>query len=375
MQRVLVAISIDAVGAARLPRLLADSGCEVSVVSGQGLSILSSRSVHHHVRTGRSPAEVRAGLEAELTRNSGFYSLVIIADEPLLRLFLDHPPVAELARLVPLTADPQRLAGILSKVSFTEDAAKAGIAVPEFRVIGSRDELMGEEWSGEPFVLKKEASLSGSGVMVIRGADDLEAAKADRDSGPILRQHFLTGKVGATSVLFDHGVPKCWFSYFLRRNWPNALASASAIEIFWHSDIEPMLVKLGKLTEFHGFCGVDWILDENRDQPLVLEVNPRPTPGLYLSAAAGVSFALAIGDWLRGASTVQRPSENAGGLHRMFPQNLFRAIDDREASEFVRTWMDAPWTDPGLLFAQSRRVATHYLPLSMRSRLKGWLRS
>ena len=44
--------------------------------------------------------------------------------------------------------------------------------------------------------------------------------------------------------------------------------------------------------------------------------------------SAGVNFSAAVADWLEGGNTIQRPLETASAMHRMFPQNLFRSIDD-----------------------------------------------
>jgi hypothetical protein len=368
-RNVLLAVSIDSVGVARLPQVLAAAGCRVTVVSGPGLAVTASRHVAKHITTGRSPADVRQGMEQHVERFPDLYSSGLIADEPLLRTFLSSPAVPALARLAPLTGNPLQLARILSKVSFTIDMESAGIAVPRFRVISENDRLRGS-WRHATSVMKTEDSLSGSGVRVIHNEEELDAANTELISRPLLAQEYEAGRVGATAVLFDNGEPRCWFSYFLSRNWPHAYAAASALEMFWHPEIESILAKLGRLTNFHGLCGIDWVLHEETGTPLILEMNPRPTPGIYASGMAGVDFSQAIALWLSGDRIVQRPVENAAGLYRMFPQNLYRAIDDHDLVEFCRTWRDAPLTDPALLLSQLRRVATHYLPGHWRRALK-----
>jgi hypothetical protein len=368
--KVLIALSIDALGAARFPQVMAAAGCEVTVVCGRGLAITSSRFVKEHIRTGRSPREVRAGLESHVAQYPDRYSWVIIADEPLLRAFLDSPAIAPLAKLAPLTGDPERLAHFLSKVSFSQDAQGAGIPVPRFRVLAEPDDRPRGTWRGTPTVAKAEESLSGSGVRIIQSAEELADVNATMTARPMLFQEYKSGQVGATAALFVHGKPKCWFSYLLRRNWPNPLAAASALEMYWHPEIEPTLIRLGEMTQFHGFCGLDWVLDESTGTPFILEMNPRPTPGLYVSQLAGVNFSAAVADWLEGGNTIQRPLETASAMHRMFPQNLFRSIDDNDAVEFIRTFADAPWTDPKLFLSHMRRVLTHYLPQSWRHSLK-----
>lgn len=370
--RVLLAVSIDAVGGARLPQLFSNAGCEVAVVGPRGLAITSSRHVKQHIVTDRPPTAVRFGLEAEAVSNSSRYALAVICDEPLLRMFTERAACAELARIAPVVADADRISRILSKVRFSQDAHKAGIAVPPFRVLESAEQKPRQTWRGVTTVAKAEQSLSGSGVRVIQSEQELQEANAMFKERPMLFQQYSGERVGATAVLFSHGKPQCWYSYLLRRNWPTPLASASALEPFSHAAIRPMLDKIGGMTQFHGLCGIDWVLDEKDGTPLVLEMNPRPTPGMHITSFAGARFSAALKGWLNGDTSAPEPAPTAGvdGLYRLFPQNLYRSIDSREFGEFALTWADAPFSDPRLLLSQVRRVATHYLPQSVRGFLK-----
>jgi len=370
MKEILIAISIDSVGAARLPQLFAAAGCRVTVVSGAGLAITASKYVQDHIVTERPTESVRAGLEEHLSYFPARYEQVIIADEPLLRTFTVRPATPLLARLAPVTADAEKLAMMLSKVTFSQTALAAGLPTPEFRVLPAAGDLQRELWGGKPFVIKTEESLSGSGVHVIRSAGDLEQAKALLQSVPLLIQQYIPGRVGATAVYFQNGEPKCWFSYYLCRNWPNANSASSAIQVVWRKDIHPILQKLGDMTGYTGLCGLDWVLDPATGKALVLEINPRPTPGLHASHLAQVCFAEAISQSLDGKALFQPAAKCSSRMYRLFPQNLFRSIDDRDLREFLRTWQDAPWRDPKLLLSQLRRTITHYLPISLRHRIK-----
>ncbi len=301
------------------------------------------------------------------------YARVLIGDEPLQRTFLNRPASPVLARVAPCVSDLQHLSRILSKVAFSEDAKQVGLPIPAFRVVAGPHQLTSADWKGVPFVIKLDETMSGSGVHIIRSREDLDMARSSL-SGPFLVQDYISGRVGATSVLFQNGKPKCWFSYFLCRNWPNPVAASSAVEICWFPEIEGMLEKIGRMTSFEGLCGIDWVLDPKSGHPLVLEMNPRPTPGMMVGFLAGVSFPAAIADALAGGSTIQRPAQVSVPMYRMFPQHLQWAIDAHRPWEFVRTWANAPWHDPKLLLSQFRRVLTHYLPRTWRDSAKSLLR-
>ncbi len=367
---VLIATSLDAPGLARLPEMFAKGAVEVTVATGDGFAISSSRFVSHRIRTGRSPEEVRQGLEDHLGLLPTRYDRVVIADEPLIRTFLDRPAAPALAVLAPMLADSARLARTMSKISFTIDAGHIGIPVPAFKVLAGLDDLNESCWPTRPFVAKGEESMSGSGVRVIHTAADLQQAKMSLGAGPILVQEFVPGRVGATSALFSKGKPLCWCSFYLRDNWPNALAAASTLEFCWRPQAEIMLNQLGSLTGFDGLCGVDWVIDPKTNNMLVLEMNMRPTPGLHLAHRVGVSFSSALSSWVRGEDRTQKPVEKPSQSCRMFPQHLFRAIDHRDPLGFLLTFQSAPWQDPALLVAQTRRVLTHYAPKSLRASMR-----
>ncbi len=295
---------------------------------------------------------------------------MLIVDEPPQRTFLERPPSDALARLDPVVGNPVILGRMLSKLAFHDDATRHGIPVPSARILPQAGQLGPDDWQGMPFMLKLDETMSGSGVHIIRSAADLNRV-CGLITGPVLQQDFVPGRVGATAVVFHHGRPTCWFSYFLERCWPTAVASASAITITYRADIEEILIKLGEMTQFHGICGIDWVSDPATGKTLVLELNPRPTPGLTAGGLAGVSFPRAIAGLLAGGSgAVQRPLEQEQPLFRLFPQNLYWAIDEKRPLEFLRTWANAPWNDPGLVLSQSRRVFTHFLLKGLRESLR-----
>lgn len=366
MSRLILGLSIDALGASRLPELMAAAGCEITLVCGRGLAISSSGDVSHRILTERSATAVRDAIERTVASDPQGYDRVILADEPLLRAFVDRPPSPALARITPQVASIPRLERQLSKISFSIDAADAGIPVPDYRVLENPAELATEKWDGKPFVVKRDHGFSGGGVFVIRSKAELEEAKAGIGSGRLLLQEFVAGRVGATAILMDHGRPSAWYSYYLCRNWPNGISPASALEPCWQPGMEAILVKLGKMTGFDGLCGIDWVFDESSGRLLVLELNPRPTPGMNASRLVGVSFPSALAHWLKGELFRQAPTQAGTPMYRLFPQNLFRSIADRDIVEFFRTWKDAPFRSPMLLFALLRRVLTHHLPPALR---------
>jgi glutathione synthase/RimK-type ligase-like ATP-grasp enzyme len=357
MRNVLLCASQDCMSSSRLPRLFAEAGCRVTVLSRDGLALNASRYVTRRIRTGPSPEQVRQGLEAHIASAPDAYDWIVLTDEAVMRAFLEPPASPELASRLPLVADASRLAQLLSKAELSEQMRAAGIPVPAFRVVRGWNEPIRQEYR-EPFVVKIDASHRGFGVRIVKSAREQLAQDAVLQMRPIVLQRYIAGPIGATSVLFEHGVPKCWFSYLLRRN---GAGDASVMRPFWRPEIESILATLGEMTGFHGLCGVDWVIDGKRGTLFVLEMNPRPTSGLHASGIAGVSFSRAIAEMLDGGASAQRPTESSC-VYRLFPESLAPALAERDLQGFLRSWKDAPWGDPLLLLQQLRFLAFRRRP-------------
>ena len=144
----------------------------------------------------------------------------------------------------------------------------------------------------------------------------------------------------------------------------------------FHNDVEPLLVALGRLTGYHGLAGVDWIHERSTNRLQFIEFNARPTPGYHTAAAGGVSFSESIREMLSGSSIVRRPKavNDGGPVVHMFPQSLYRAIDDFDVRVFFLSFKDIPFDDPGLALACLRRVISHYTPKNLRGMAKRLLR-
>ncbi|WP_228719873.1 hypothetical protein [Methylococcus geothermalis] len=134
---------------------------------------------------------------------------------------------------------------------------------------------------------------------------------------------------------------------------------------------------VGALCGFHGFAGVDWMHDTDKDRVYLIEFNPRPTPTYHLDAHSRVSFARSFRAMLEGARRIGCPDPSAaacGSVIHLFPQSLYRAVSERDLNSLLRCWSDAPWSDPLLMAAYLRRVFTHFLPMRWRQAVKRLLR-
>jgi hypothetical protein len=212
-------------------------------------------------------------------------------------------------------------------------------------------------------IVKQGMSMAGSGVRLAGSEEELDELLKDRsDVRPFLVQRYVKGRVGATTLLLDHGRPVRWFSFYKLFNWPNAFSPSGGGEMTSNPQVDRLIEILAPLHGFHGLCGMDWIEDEATGQISLLEFNPRYTPTSYRGARVGADFAAAFRDWADGRIPEPRCGDGKRRTFAMFPEAACRAIDDRNPKLLLKSLADAPYSDPRLLVAHLRRLAWLYLP-------------
>ncbi len=369
---VLLAASLDAVGTSRLPKLLNRAGFNVTLLAPRGNVTHHSRYVAIHVFTGEgAPGVVAAELRRHLETKPDGYDWVILSDEPVLWAAAELSNRAWLTKWFPVPFDPMVVELLTSKIKFLLASRALGLPTPLFATCrNGPDVIRVASDIGYPVFIKAEQGLAGSGLRFATSLEDLRSQlSVFPANAELLVQQNIAGRSGSISVLFDHGRPVCWFGYLMTETWPNRFSAACKIEIFDHPDIALLATGIGQMTGFNGFAGIDWVHNPRDNRLSLLEFNPRPTPVFYQGPMAGIDFSAALRDVWSGNKKPQMP-RLSGGCALLFPQNLFRSIDDHRPVTFLRTLGDASWDDPRLTLAHIRRVATHYLPKSWKDTLK-----
>jgi len=357
---VLLVAAIDAVGIARLPRLFKDAGFHVSVLASSGIAALSSRHISERIVCPKGLALLAEELDRRLNSGHFRYDAVVLCDEIILRYLTDLPDPEPFAAAFPVALADRQV--VLSNVQFMSRANTFGLPLPAFEICTGADEgRQAAARLGYPLMFKAEYGMAGSGVRLLESEADWEKVDLNLDSSYLL-QRFLTGETGATNILFDHGTPVCWFSFYKRYNWPNRFGPSGGGVFMCSDQVGEILKNLGQAIPFHGLCSIDWVQDPGSGRLAIIEFNPRPTPSLHADVAAGVSFAKGLGCLVGRNTPSQQPLATAlKSEFMMFPESAFHAIDRREAGTFLRSLRSAPLGDPGLLAANLRRIVTHYL--------------
>jgi hypothetical protein len=370
--RVLVACASAWDAPARLPRLLSDAGCHVTVTCPEGAGGALSRTRFAHAFApappGASPAEAVTALRHHLRDHR--YDWVVAADDPLLEALADlgADDLGWAASWLPVDVGRVSPRVLASKAEFVKVAAAAGLPVPASAVVTSAEGVLRASASvGFPLVVKRACSYAGMGVRLAATAADLEDACDELCDGPspeLIVQSFVTGRLGNTMALFQRGVPVAWLSAFKARTFPGAFGPSAARQLADPPEAHGILHALGAHLGYHGFCAVDWIEDERTGRLQILELNARPVPALHLGAGDGVDFARAVRSLLLGApqdAQRARSLRDEEPVTPLFPQDFYRAVTEGDSAALeawrrgTQPFADVPWDDPPLLAYYLRR--------------------
>ncbi len=362
---ILIVVSIDAIGVARLPGIFHRAGYVVDVLARQRTAVLASRFVSNRRVVAGGPVDVAQALAEGLPEFTKTYDWILPADEPLLEAIAERPDRELMAARMPLLPRPAIMDEVLSKIKFLTRAVAVGLPIPEFEICHTHDEIVAAVAKlGYPVVLKRERSMAGSGVRVARDPAGLAQGIAQLGQADIMVQRCIQGRIGGATILMEHGVPIRYFAFYKLFNWPTILAPSGGGELVEDPEIDALVDKVGEMEQFHGLCSIDWMREDGTGKIYLIEFNPRSTPSTYASGWAGSDFIPVLRGMHRERPRAEqiRPRGGAGRIFRMFPESAFRAIDDRDLCLFLRSLGSAPWGDPVLLLAVFRRLVGHYVP-------------
>lgn len=350
--QVLVACASEWSSPARLPPVLRQAGCEVTVLTAPRHPLGVTRYSDERVDAPATLDGYVDALEALLRRRR--FAQVFVTDDPLLSALCERRLEPWLAGVLPIAGPHAWGRALASKADFCTLGAAAGLPIPASRVCRSFDEASAAGQAlGYPLMLKQSHGFAGLGVRLVEKEGELAAAwQALAMPGEVLvAQRFVSGAIGNTVFYCHRGAPTAWMSAFKVRTWPGPFGPSSARRFAALPTVAPLLARLGELTGYHGFGALDWVLDEAGELHLI-ELNARPVPTIHMAPLAGVDFAAAIRESLDGTPVMRPPPPPSDAVHPMFPEDVLRAASEKTVS--FGAVRDVPWSDPALVLYHLR---------------------
>ncbi|MBR7780300.1 ATP-grasp domain-containing protein [Undibacterium sp. BYS50W] len=351
-------------GLSRLPAVLHQAGCEVSVFGPPANYPALSRYVTHRTSVAGDMEQLLDYLQQYLAQPQHQADWIVIGDDPLLYALEKRQQQSWVQHVLRHCIAPDKLGFATSKIQFLQACQSAGILVPAFQICHTRQDLQqAAQRFGFPLVLKEAQGYAGLAVRILHRME--ECAQIDL-SHAWIAQEFITGRLLSASAVFRHGQLLSLFSYYRSRTW-GELGPSAAIQFQSFPGLDHIVQSSGKLSGFHGLCGFDLIQQEGSGDLYLLEQNFRPTLTLDLGRLAGVDVVGAIKRMLAGEPVPDEWRQSAQNEKQLaviplFPQDVFRALDAGDLSGLLRWvwdpryWSYLRWHEPRIALRNWRHV-------------------
>lgn len=362
MWRVLVLNHANWEGLSRLPYLLHQAGCEVDVMCPRANFVAHSAWISRHIEVPSEIDGMLAAVRHRLHKHAARYDWVIVGDDPLLYALSQRRHQAWARRALPCSPDDACIDFMASKLVFAARTHAHGLPVPAFRPCNNLGELrQAASELGYPLVVKQSEGWGGLAVRVLENASELESVPIGK---AVIAQAYVRGQVLSAVALYNRGTLTGYYSYLRKRTWgPRGISTI--VQFTPHRELESILDGLGRLSRYHGLCGIDLIVEEGSGRLVLLEQNFRPTLTILLGAQVGVDLARLLHGLLSNTPVQQAHTQRPDARHAvsLFPGEMLRAIDQIDFIGLLRfllhprSWASLSWHDLPLLRYNLRYLA------------------
>lgn len=372
----LIATAREWLSGARLALALHSFGCEVSLLS---------------------PADHPARLTGVISQWTHFWQMrpfrsferaldvtapdsLILADEIVLHYGLllagkNNDYGLRLRHLIEsTTAGSEALRLARTRFELLHQARQLQVPVPETEPIPTPEDLpRAVAHLGFPLVLKSDGSAGGQGVRIARSMEEAEQLWNKLHRTPSLprvlkrgvvdgewmhlrgwtrrlksavsAQQWIAGRE-ATSMAMTHQGRLLASVEFEVVQTTESRGPSSVLRVLDDARLRHAMARIVAHLGINGFCGFDFICEPGTGNPLLIEMNTRPTQVSHLSFGKGKDLVAAYVREVLGKQVEDRPAATNNPFIALFPQELRR---DAASSWVKDAWMDVPWESPALI--------------------------
>lgn len=362
----------------------AELGWHVEAICWYGHPMAHTRSVRriHHYR----PLRPVAALSTAIARAAP--DLVVPCDDRAVsdlhalheqaRASGDHALALLIERSL---GNPRAAASVRGRAALIAVAREEGVRAPlTLPVVTSADLRAALGQVGLPAMLKADDSWGGLGVAVATTpaeADTLFAQLSGRlsavrvfkrllvDRDPFWLLTWLRGARPRVNVqAFVPGRPAncilaCWNGEVIASIHVDVLHArhangpATIVRVCDHPEMAETARRIARRLGLSGFCGLDFIIEDETGAAHLIEMNQRMTPLGHLALGEGRDPVAALTARHTGRDRTGRPAMTTDNVIAFFPTAWQLEPDSRELSN---CYHDVPWSDPGLVRELVRRA-------------------
>lgn len=173
-----------------------------------------------------------------------------------------------------------------------------GIPIPATRLVKSRHEIV-DECSSYPCVVKPACETEAKGVYYARNVRECQRyvdLLFDKMSGEsqygVLLQEYIKGWGCGFFALYDQGSCRRVFMHQRIREYPPSGGGSTAARAFYAETLKQMGLRLLNALTYHGVAMVEFRYCEEREQYVLMEINPKMWGSIELALCADADFAV-----------------------------------------------------------------------------------
>jgi hypothetical protein len=279
---------------------------------------------------------------------------------------------------------PSSFPQVYARTGLLEIAQEEGIRIPKTEVLTDVNQL--REWgvrTGFPAVLKSNGSSGGEGVRIVHSLEQAESAFRTLQAPPLLAraakralvdgdktlilpallrrrsglnvQQYVSGHEATSTVACWQGTVLAGLHFeVLSKTTPTG--PASVMRLIDSCEMSTVAEKIVRRLNLSGIIGFDFMLEEQTDNPYLIEVNPRATQVGHLNLGPGRDLPAALYAALTGEVIRVAPMVTENRTIALFPQEWKRNPE----SPFLQSgYHDVPWEEPELIRAFAPGAGKH----------------
>ena len=306
--------------AARLIHEFCQRGVHVTAADSLRISGgKAARNVAHRLQVpslNADPEGYLTAILAELDRQS--YDLLLPAFEESLLLSEHAAVIRQRTRL--LLPQFSAMLSLHHKPSLHKLCESLKLPTPPMVSVRSTDQLWAvPQLIGFPVVVKRPMANSAVGLTSCEDMDGLKAtfarislAQQPTDELPFVQKK-IAGELISTLCFCCEGRKHREVVYRTNRTFPQAGGTAAHRESIEHPEISRIADRLIAATNWSGFLGLDFLVEQETKTPYLIDANVRVNPAIHLGILSGIDWAGVILELVAGRIPFQQQS--ATGVH------------------------------------------------------------
>ena len=283
-------------------------------------------------------------------------------------------PLSPIGQLVTSCLAPITSHDVLrQRGAFIAMAQELGLRAPDMHVVENAADIgVAVATLGLPLVMKSDGSWGGMGVIVAHTQEEAETARRklrhraglasaiqslllqrdpyrllpslNKTPPQIYAQRFVRGRPANVAAVSWHGecLASIQMEALLTRN---ALGASTVIRTIDRPDMAGAAKTLIRHLRISGFCGFDFMIEDETGDAHLIELNPRATPTSHLALDHGSDLVAALDAKLQNQLLPEAQSPE-GAIVALFPDAWHHAP---HSVYLTQGQHDVPWQEPELV--------------------------